>query len=114
MADMFKKLVLVIRRYYHMALVVMQDFSGGTKEQYDQVTAQLNLGGHSPQGNLFHVAGMVEGGLRVVDVWESQDALNAFMAVLGPVAQSVGVAQPQVTTWPVHNILTPKGYGLGG
>jgi hypothetical protein len=97
-----------------MAIVVLQDFPGGTQEQYDKVTAQLNLGGHSPQGCLFHVAGMVEGGLRAVDVWESQDALNAFMGVLGPVAQSVGIPQPQVTVWPVHNILTPKGYAIGG
>lgn len=97
-----------------MAIVVMQDFPGGTQEQYDRVTEQLNLGGHSPQGNLYHVAGPVEGGLRVVDVWESQDALNAFMAVLGPVAQKEGVAPPQITTWPAHNILTPRGYAIGG
>ena len=50
----------------------------------------------------------------MVDVWESQDAFNTFVAVLGPVAQSVGIPQPQVTIWPIHNILTPKGYALGG
>ena len=97
-----------------MAIAVMQDFPGGTQAQYDQVTAQLDLGGHSPKGNLYHIAGPIEGGWRVVDVWESQDALNAFMAVLGPVAHSAGIAQPQVTVWPIHNILTPKGYGIGG
>lgn len=97
-----------------MAIAVMQDFPGGTQQQYDQVTEQLNLGGHSPQGNLYHTAGPIEGGWRVLDVWESQDALNTFLAVLGPIAQSAGVAQPQVTMWPIHNILTPKGYGIGG
>ncbi len=98
-----------------MAMVVMQDFPGGTQEQYDSVTAQLNLGGHSPKGNLVHTAGPIEGGWRVVDVWESQDALNAFMGVLGPIAQNAGIAQPQVTVWPLHNMLTPKaGYALGG
>ena len=101
-----------------MAIAVMQDFPAGTQQQYDQVVAQLqaklNLGGHSPQGNLYHTAGPIEGGWRIVDVWESQDAFNAFMGVLGPMAQSAGVPQPQVTVWPIHNILTPKGFGLGG
>lgn len=101
-----------------MAIAVMQDFPGGTQQQYDQVTnqvmSQLNLGGHAPQGCLYHTAGPIEGGWRVVDVWESQDALNTFMATLGPIAQSAGVAQPQVTIWPIHNILTPKGYAVGG
>ena len=97
-----------------MAIAVMQDFPGGTQQQYDQVTGQLDLGGHTPKGCLFHTAGPMEGGWRVVDVWESQDALNAFMGVLGPVAQSAGIPQPQVTIWPIHNILTPKGYALGG
>ncbi len=97
-----------------MAIVVLQDFPGGTLEQYNQVTEQLNLDGYSPQGNLFHVAGMVEGKMRVVDVWESESALNAFMGVLGPVAQSVGIPNPQVTMWPVHNMLMPRGYAIGG
>lgn len=90
-----------------MAIAVLQDFPGGTQEQYDQITVQLNLGGKSPKGNLVHTAGPIQGGWRVVDVWESQDALNAFMAILGPIAQNVGIAPPQVTTWPVHNMLTP-------
>ena len=97
-----------------MAIVVLQDFPGGTQEQYDQLLEKLNLGGKSPQGNLVHIAGPIEGGWRVVDVWESEDALNAFLAVLMPMSQSAGIAPPQVTTWPAHNMLTPLGYALGG
>ena len=92
-----------------MAIVVLQDFVGGTLAQYDQVTGQLDLGGYSPEGNLFHVAGLVEGGLRVIDVWESEGAFQAFMAVLGPAAQGSGAPEPQVTIWPVHNMLRPRG-----
>ena len=97
-----------------MAIAVMQDFPGGTQQQYDQVLEQLDLGGNTPKGNLFHTAGPIDEGWRVLDVWESQDALNAFLAKLGPIAQSAGAPQPQVTIWPIHNILTPKGYALGG
>ena len=101
-----------------MAIAVMQDFPGGTQQLYDrindQVNAQLDLGGQTPKGCLFHTAGPIEGGWRILDVWESQDALNTFLAKLGPIAQSAGGPQPQVTVWPIHNILTPKGYALGG
>ena len=97
-----------------MAIVVLQDFPGGTTEQYDQISAQLNLGGHSPEGNLFHTAGLVDGNLRIVDVWESESALNAFMARVQPLIQSAGGPQPVVTVWPTHHILTPRGYAIGG
>ncbi len=92
-----------------MAIVVLQDFPGGTTKQYDQITEQLNLGGHSPEGNLFHTAGLVEGNLRIVDVWESESALSTFMAVVQPLMQSAGGPQPAVTVWHAHHILTPKG-----
>jgi hypothetical protein len=40
----------------------------------------LNLGGKPPQGQIFHAEGPMEGGgTRVVDVWESQEALDAFL-----------------------------------
>jgi hypothetical protein len=97
-----------------MAIVIWQEFPGATLEQYDQVLEKLNLGGHSPAGNLVHTAGLAEGNLRIVDVWESEDAFNAFLGVLGPQAQAAGLTPPKVTIWPVHSILTPKGYGLGG
>jgi hypothetical protein len=97
-----------------MAIAVLQDLPGVTAEQYDQVVMQLGLGNKSPQGNLVHIAGPTEGGWRMVDVWESEEALNAFLAVLGPISQSAGFAPPHVTSWPVHNMLTPLGYGIGG
>ena len=101
-----------------MAIAIMQDFPGMTQEMYDrindQVSAQLNLDGNAPQGCLFHTASRPRWGRRVLDVWESQDAFNKFLATLGPIAQSAGAPQPQVTIWPLHNILTPKGYAIGG
>lgn len=71
---------------------------------------RLNLGGNSPAGNLFHVAGFADGGLRVVEVWESESALQTFLGILGPLTQSMGIAPPEVKIFPVHNILTPASY----
>lgn len=95
-----------------MAIAVIQHFSAGTLEQYDDVTKRLNLGGHSPAGNLFHAVGMANDGLRVVEVWESESAFHTFLGRLGPITQSMGMTPPEVTVFPVHNIFTPKDYKI--
>ena len=45
-------------------------------------------------GILFHSAGESPSGFRVVDVWESQDACNAFGQHLGPILEEVGITDP--------------------
>ena len=50
----------------------------------------------------------MEGGWRVLDVWESQEAANKFFQeALLPTFQELGfaLAQPQ-QVWPAHNCLT--------
>jgi quinol monooxygenase YgiN len=91
-----------------MALAFLFELPGTTQEQYDQVIEKLQLGGRTYPGQLFHVAGPMEGGWRVVDVWESQEAADKFLqAKLGQAFQEVGIAPTQPKVWPVHNILRP-------
>ena len=91
-----------------MALAFLLEFPGATQKQFDQVFEQLQLGGKSPPGQLFHVDGPIEGGWRAVDVWESQEALDTFFqAKLGQALQEAGVAAPQIQVWPVSTILIP-------
>ena len=89
-----------------MALAFLVDFPGATQAQFAQVDQKL--GRQAPPGLLYHVEGPIEGGWRVVDVWESQEAFDRFFqAKLGQALQEVGVAPPQPKIWPVHNILRP-------
>ena len=91
-----------------MAVAFLVEFPGGTQEQYDKVTEMLQLSGKTPPGQIFHVAGPMEGGWRIVDVWESQEAFDNFLQTkLGPALQEAGSLPPQTKVWPVHNILTP-------
>jgi hypothetical protein len=46
------------------------------------------------EGILFHSAGESPSGFRVVDVWESQDACDAFGQHLGPILEQVGITDP--------------------
>jgi hypothetical protein len=84
-----------------------------TQEKYDQVIRRLTDGKNRMEsvsdwpveGLLVHVAGQSEQGFRVLDVWESEDALNRFGEVLRPILQEVGIDdQPQV--YPTHAFVT--------
>jgi hypothetical protein len=74
-----------------MAVAFLQELPGATQEQYDQVVETLR--GQTAEGRIFHVAGPIGGGWRIVDVWESQEAVNKFFQEqLGPAAQAAGMA----------------------
>jgi hypothetical protein len=43
------------------------------------------------EGLLAHITGQGENGFRVVDVWESQEAVDRFAAELTPILDEIGV-----------------------
>jgi hypothetical protein len=50
-------------------------------------------------------AGM-EAGWRIVDVWESQEAFDAFVQQAGPILQELEMWPPDESmSWPVHTLL---------
>ena len=61
-----------------MAVGVSLEFPGVTREQYEQLAQDMALSG-PPEGVIVHVCGPTsEGGWRLVDVWESQEAFERF------------------------------------
>ena len=80
--------------------------TGFTPEKYDTTLAQLEAAGAgAPEGRLYHVALESDGGIQVFDVWESQEAFDAFGATLIPILTGAGVdvGQPMVAS--VHNVI---------
>lgn len=73
---------------------------------------ELNLDSNPAPGMLFHVAGPMDGGWRVVDVWESQEAFDRFFNQrLGQAVRNAGIPPFQPQAFPLHNIVvgTPTG-----
>src|SRR5664280_1249916 len=60
-----------------MALAMLAEIPDLTREEYELVVRKVNESG-SPAGALFHAGGPIEGGYRVVEVWESREAANTF------------------------------------
>ena len=66
-----------------MALGIYFTPSSFTPAQYDDVIKRLiAAGAGAPAGRLYHVALETDGQIQVFDIWESDEALQAFGATL--------------------------------
>jgi hypothetical protein len=83
---------------------------GATAATYDKLLALLNAnpgGPHPGEGCLFHWMRVAPDGLHGVDVWDTQEHFDQFVAnMLGPASQKVGLAPPQTKSYDAHNFLT--------
>src|SRR2546430_784031 len=93
-----------------MATVMLMEWSGVTQEQYNRIMGVLGLDTNPPAGGMFHVAGFTGGSLRVLDIWESQQAFERFQRDrLANAVQKAGItSQPKVQFFPVHNLYAPN------
>lgn len=95
-----------------MAIGLSIRISGGTREQYDAVDAQMGIDDDPPEGLIFHAAGPIEDGWGILDFWESREHFDRFQeARLGPAIGAVGEGGPQsppdVREFPVHHYIKP-------
>ena len=90
-----------------MAVAFIFTIKDATQAQYDESIKKLGeAGAGSPKGRLYHVAGAEEGGWKVIDVWESKEDWENFLkGSLGKILQEVGMSQPQIDSFPVHNVI---------
>ena len=95
-----------------MPVVLVHQGPTLTQERYEESVekltgkSQLNSVSDWPvEGILMHAAGQGTDGFRVVDVWESEEAAQAFGARLGPVLAEVGVTE-QPELYPAHTFVS--------
>src|SRR4051812_24453242 len=88
-----------------MAVAIVMDFPGGTREQYAQVVGRMRLDGMLPPGAIHHTAGATADGWRVVDVWESLEQFERFAdQQIKPLAADVGMRPPSSFAVELHNV----------
>lgn len=93
-----------------MAIALIMDFPGGTREQYDEVIDRMQLDGQMASGGLAHVAGSHDGGWRVIDVWEHAAAFERFRdEQITPHTQAVGLPQPRVQILEIDELMRGGG-----
>ncbi len=93
-----------------MALAMVAEIPDLTPGEYERVVRKVNEQG-APVGANFHAGGPIEGGYRVVEVWESPEAAEAFYSSDLLKEASAGLPQPKVLmTWPVHGLDDSSGW----
>jgi hypothetical protein len=75
-----------------------------TPEQYDESVRRLQEGGDfPPDGMEYHVCFGSGGNLRVSEIWDSQEQLQAFGEKLMPVLSEIGIEPGEPEVLEVYN-----------
>ena len=86
-----------------MAISAVFEVPGMTADDFDKILAGLEKAGQmKPDGRIFHVASPTDGGWLVVDVWDSEQQLGEFAAILMPIIAGLGITPPDPRVAPVH------------
>ena len=90
-----------------MAIAVHFKHRGFTPAKYDQAISRLDAAGKGkPVGRLYHSALEADGEIEVFDIWESQEALEAWGPQgFVPVLIDLGVELHPPTIHPVRNVI---------
>ena len=80
--------------------------SGFTQYKYDEAVSKLEAAGAgAPEGRSYHVALETNGEIQVFDIWESQEAFEAFGATLVPIMTGLGADPGEPMVARVHNVI---------
>ncbi len=85
-----------------MLIMAVHQVPGLTREKYEEVVRKLTNGKsrlESPsdlpfEGLLVHAAGQGKNGFCIIDVFESEEAVERFREAVTPIAQDVGIEEP--------------------
>jgi len=97
-----------------MPVVLIQEWaeSGGNTANYDAINAHMGVRENPPEGLIIHTAGTTDGGgFRIVDVWESREHFERFMADrLGPAIKAVvtgDATPPETEIYELYSVIQP-------
>jgi hypothetical protein len=95
-----------------MLIMAVHQTPSLTQQKYEAVVRRLTGGDGQAQslsefpfdGLLVHITGQGTHGFYVVDIFESEDAVNRFREAVTPIAQEVGIDEPP-EFFPAHTAL---------
>jgi hypothetical protein len=77
-----------------------------TAQQYDESVRRLQAAGDWPPDGLdYHVCFGTEGSLRVSEIWDSREQLDAFGERLMPILADVGIDPGQPELMEIYNVV---------
>ena len=93
-----------------MMYVTTLDVFGLTADEYRAVLDKMGVETH-PAANIFlHLSATIEGGYRIVEIWDSKEGFEEFLQKrLGPANQALGInRKTNITITALHNFFAPR------
>lgn len=88
-----------------MAILALVSADGVSKDIYEQLRKEVNWEGNAPAGGMFHAAATGSKGMRIADIWSSEQDFNNFInSRIKPALQKRNIPLPQTEILQVHNI----------
>jgi hypothetical protein len=94
-----------------MLIMAVHQVPSLTQEKYEEVVRKLvgksraeSVSDFPFDGLLFHAAGQGENGFCIVDIWESQEAVDRFRDAMSGIVQEVGIEEPP-DFFPAHTFV---------
>ena len=88
-----------------MAILALVSADGMSKEIYEQLRKEVNWEGNAPSGGMFHVAANGTKGMRIADIWSSEQDFNNFInSRIKPALQKRNISLPETEILQIHNI----------
>jgi hypothetical protein len=79
---------------------------GGSAELDDVLTAAWGIASSPPEGNVLRMAGPMDGGWRVVSLWQSRQQFETFLEErLLLSLPDPGAGQPVVSFWEIEKVV---------
>jgi hypothetical protein len=89
-----------------MSVLVRFAPPSATVEQYDESIRRLEETGDLPPDGLdYHVCFLADGNVRVSEIWDSREQLEAFGQRLMPLLAEIGIDAGQPEMLEIHNII---------
>jgi hypothetical protein len=92
-----------------MAVLSVTEWAGNTPSFYGAIIGRMGVQDAPAEGILLHIAAQTSTGMRIVEVWDDQEALEAFVRDrLLPAAKDVGLnTAPDYAVTVVGNLFAP-------
>ena len=86
--------------------------SDDLRKRYEAINDEIGtLVDFTTNGIISHTAGPIPSGWRVVDIWQSREKLDQFLAKLMPVIQKHGLPAAPPEFWEIENTTPGKKKG---
>ena len=90
-----------------MPVLVVVEVPGGSSALDEALTEAWNMTDSPPAGNRFRLAGPMDGGWRIVSLWDSEKQFQEFLRDrLHLTLDELSDEQPTVTVWEIESVQT--------